>query len=102
MVLQTAPVTLDDLGNLGEIVAAVATVATLLYLAVQLRASNQLTREIREGILDPDALDFGGAGQLQLPYYRTSWPLYRPYLGSAFVGNFERQCGLDPTIEVDS
>ena len=156
--------TLEDLGNLGEIIAAIATVATLIYLAVQIRASNrlaraeasrspnsdlnslnaafgtdptfraairlvlagasrddlepdqritvdfylisvtniqeQLAREIREGILDPDALDFGGAGQFHLPYYRTSWPLYRPYLGSAFVKDFEHQYGLDPTIKV--
>ena len=157
-------VTFEDLGNLGEVVAAIATVATLIYLAVQIRASNrlaraeasrspnsdlnalnaafgtdpvfraavrlvlagafrdeldpeqrttidfylisitniqeQLAREIRESILDPAALDFGGAGVFQLPYYRTSWPIYRPYLSSAFVADFERQYGLDPAIEV--
>lgn len=156
--------TLEDLGNLGEIVAAIATVATLIYLAVQIRASNrlsraeasrspnsdlnalnaafgtdptfraairlvlagssrdelepeqrttidfylisftniqeQLAREIREGILDRNALDFGGAGVFQLPYYRTSWPIYRPYLSSVFIQDFERQYGLDPTLKV--
>jgi hypothetical protein len=157
-------VTLQDLGNLGELIAAIATVTTLIYLAVQVRASNrlaraeasrspnsdlnslnatfgadsafragirlvlggasrdelepeqrtavdfylisltniqeQLAREIREGILDPDALDFGGAGTFLLPYYRTSWPLYRQYLSSAFVNDFENQYGLDPSIKV--
>jgi hypothetical protein len=156
-------VTIQDLGSLGELVAAIATVATLIYLATQIRASNrlaraeasrtpnsdlnsinasfgtdplfraamrriltgsirteleagerllldfylisitniqeQLAREIREGILDPDALDFGGAGLFLLPYYRTSWPLYRDYLTSAFVESFEKQYDLDPSLD---
>ena len=156
--------TLQDLGNLGEFIAAVATVVTLIYLAIQVRASNrlaraeasrspnsdlnalnaafgtaaifrtairkvlagasrdelepeerttvdyylvsitniqeQLMREIRAGILDPDALDFGGAGLFLLPYYRTSWPLYRNYLSTAFVEGFEVRYKLDPSIEV--
>jgi hypothetical protein len=37
-------VTLDQLGNLGDFVAAIATVATLAYLAVQIRASANATR----------------------------------------------------------
>jgi hypothetical protein len=158
-------VTIQDLGSLGELVAAIATVATLIYLASQIRASNrlaraeasrtpnsdlnslnaafgtqptfraamrrvltgarrteldaddrlvldfylisitnlqeQLAREIREGILDPDAVDFGGAGLFTLPYYRTSWSLYRGYLTSAFVHNFEQQYELDPSIEAE-
>jgi hypothetical protein len=156
-------VTIQDLGSLGEFVAAVATVATLVYLSIQIRASNrlaraeasrtpnsdlnslnatfathpafqsairqvltgavradleepdrilvdyylisitniqeQLAREIREGILDPDAMDFGGAGLFQLPYYRTSWPIYRGYLSSPFVRDFEKKYDLDPSIE---
>jgi hypothetical protein len=38
----TAEVTIQDLGSLGEFVAAIATVATLLYLAIQIRQSNAL------------------------------------------------------------
>lgn len=155
--------TLEDLGNLGELIAAIATVATLIYLAIQLRASNrlakaeasrspnsdlnalnaafgtnqsyveamrkvlsgasreelepndrtlidyyllsvtniqeQLAREIRAGVLESDALDFGGAGLFLLPYYRDSWPLYRGYLSSKFVEDFELQYELDPTKE---
>jgi hypothetical protein len=34
-------VTIQDLGNLGEIVGAMATVATLIYLAVQIRANTR-------------------------------------------------------------
>jgi hypothetical protein len=156
-------VAIQDLGSLGEFVAAIATVATLIYLAIQIRASNrlaraeasrtpnsdlnsinaafgtdplfraamrrmltgstrteleagerllldfylisitniqeQLAREIREGILDPDALDFGGAGLFLLPYYQTSWPLYRDYLTSPFVEAFEKQYELDPSTD---
>lgn len=156
--------TLQNLGSLGEFVAAIATVATLIYLTIELRASNrlaraeasrtpnsdlnalnaafgtdpvfrgamrrvlagasrdelepdqrialdfylisltniqeQLAREVREGVLAPGAVDFGGTGSFLLPYYRSSWPLYRPYLTSEFVRNFERQYGLDPSIDV--
>ena len=60
----------------------------------------QLVREVREGILNPDAVDFGGKGLFVLPYYRTSWPLYREFLNSAFVDDFEKRYGLDPSIEV--
>lgn len=157
--------TLQDLGSLGEFVAAIATVATLVYLAIQIRASNrlaraeasrapnsdlnainaafgtdstfraairqvvngasrtdlepdqrvlvdyylvsitnlqeQLFREIRAGILDPGALDFGGAGLFRLPYYHASWPLYRGYLTSAFIPEFETRYGLDPSVEAE-
>lgn len=154
--------TIQDLGSIGEFVAAIATVATLIYLSVQIRSSNrlaraeasrapnsdlnainaafgtdpafraafrkvlsgatraelepderivvdfhmisitnlqeQLAREIRAGILEPDALDFGGAGLFLLPYYQASWPLYRSYLTSGFVGEFEKRYNLDPTL----
>ena len=36
--------TIQDLGSVGEFVAAVATVATLLYLAIQLRNNSRVTR----------------------------------------------------------
>jgi hypothetical protein len=70
------------------------------YLISLTNIQEQLAREIREGILDPDALDFGGAGTFLLPYYRTSWPLYRQYLSSTFVKDFEEQYGLDPSIKM--
>ncbi len=36
--------TIQDLGSIGEVVGAIATVASLIYLAVQVRASNRLAR----------------------------------------------------------
>lgn len=36
--------TIQDLGSIGELVAAMATVATLIYLAVQIRHNTQATR----------------------------------------------------------
>lgn len=69
------------------------------YLISITNIYEQLAREVREGVLDPNALDFGGKGLFLLPYYRTSWPLYRDYLSSTFVDNFEKQYELDPSIE---
>ena len=156
--------TVEQLGSIGELIAAIATVATLGYLGVQIRTSNrlaraeasrgpasdlnsincafgtsptflpsfrriyegavrseleplaraeldfylisvtnlqeQLARELGEGILTESAFDFGGAALFSLPYYQTSWPLYRAYLSTGFVEQFEARYGLDPTIEV--
>lgn len=36
--------TIQELGSLGELVAAIATVATLIYLALQIRHNTQATR----------------------------------------------------------
>jgi len=37
-------VTIENLGSIGELVAAIATVATLLYLATQIRQSSEVVR----------------------------------------------------------
>ncbi len=39
-----AEVTIQDLGSLGELVAAIATVATLIYLALQIRQNTRTTQ----------------------------------------------------------
>ena len=39
-----ADVTIQDLGSLGEVIGALATVATLLYLAIQIRANTRATQ----------------------------------------------------------
>ncbi len=75
--------TIQDLGSLGELIAAVATVATLVYLALQIRQNTRTLRHAaeravledanswrtnlirdhgvaelyRKGLLDPNALD---------------------------------------------
>jgi hypothetical protein len=70
-----------------------------MYLLSVTNLQEQLLREVRAGIVGEDALDFGGAGLFLLPYYRTSWPIYRNYLTSAFVAQFEQRYALDPSIE---
>ena len=35
--------TLQDLGSIGELVGALATIATLVYLAIQIRANTRAT-----------------------------------------------------------
>jgi len=45
-------VTIQDLGSIGELVAAVATVATLVYLATQIR---QNTRTVRASSINSNA-----------------------------------------------
>jgi len=42
-------VTIQDLGSLGELVAAIATVVTLAYLAVQIRANTNAIRSESRG-----------------------------------------------------
>lgn len=44
IVLLGGGVTIQELGSLGELIAAIATVATLVYLAVQIRRNTQATR----------------------------------------------------------
>jgi len=42
--LQATDVTIQDLGSIGEFVAAIATVATLVYLAIQIRSNTVAVR----------------------------------------------------------
>jgi hypothetical protein len=43
-----------------------------LYLVSVTNIYEQLSREVREGVLDEQSLDFGGKGLFELPFYRTS------------------------------
>jgi len=70
-----------------------------LYFVSVTNIYEQLLKEHREGILGDDALDFGGKGLFELPFYRTSWPILRPFLSSSFVVEFENRHSLDPNIE---
>ena len=156
--------TIQDLGNIGEVVAAIATILTLIYLAIQLRASNRLARasasrapnsdlnainatfgvdsafrpawrkvmegaerpdiepddrtlidfylisitniyeqrapEIRSGVVGVEAMDFGAIGCFNLPYYQTSWGLYKDFLSTEFVREFEQRFDLNPNHPV--
>lgn len=71
------------------------------YMVSVTNTFEQLAREVEAGILDDSSLDFGGQGIFQLPYFKTSWPLYRSFLASEFVEEFERKSGLDPTINAE-
>ena len=46
--------TIQDLGSIGELIAAIATVATLVYLAVQLK---QNTRALRSQTFQQSSMD---------------------------------------------
>jgi hypothetical protein len=50
-----AVVTLQDLGSIGEFIAAIATVVTLVYLAIQIR---QNTRSVRTAAFQEASRDF--------------------------------------------
>ncbi len=71
------------------------------YLISITNLQEQLAREIRAGILDEEALDFGGAGLFRLPYYKSSWPLYRPYMSNPFVEKFEQAYELKTNAEAE-
>lgn len=70
-----------------------------LYFVSVTNIYEQLLREQREGVLGTDTLDFGGKSLFELPFYKTSWPILRPFLSTSFVVEFEKQNGLDPNIE---
>lgn len=60
----------------------------------------QIFREIREGVLAPDAYEyFGGKGIFLSQYYKSSWSLYRNNLSEIFNDEFEKVFNLDPSIE---
>ncbi len=50
-------VTIQDLGSIGELIAAVATVATLVYLAIQIRANTTAIHSEARGRSHAEAID---------------------------------------------
>ena len=72
------------------------------YLISVTNVYEQLNREVREGILGPDAYkNFGARGLILTPYYRDSWCRYRHYLSENFVDDFEKRFELDPNKGTD-
>ena len=59
--------TIQDLGSVGELIAAVATIATLLYLSIQIRANTVSTRADARGRASSETQAFsallGGNGE---------------------------------------
>lgn len=86
-------------GAVRDEVDADARMAIDMYLISMTNLQDQLVREIRAGILEEDAQDFGGAGLFLLPYYRSSWPIFRPYFNTKFVAMFEKQHNFDLNID---
>jgi hypothetical protein len=70
-----------------------------LYLVSVTNIYEQLSREVREGLLDEQSLDFGGKGLFEMPFYRSSWPILKPFLSSSFAADFEKRLALDPNAE---
>jgi len=70
-----------------------------LYFVSVTNIYEQLSREVQEGILSETALDFGGKGLFELPFYRTSWPILKPFLSSSFTEDFEKRYAFNPDLE---
>ena len=64
------------------------------YLVSACNIYDQLSRDVREGILDSSAKDFAGKGLFELPYFAEVWPLLKQQLNSEFVSEMERDFGL--------
>ena len=50
--------TIQDLGSIGELLAAAATIATLLYLSLQIRQTNRISKSAVIGELQQKYIDF--------------------------------------------
>lgn len=71
------------------------------YLISITNIYEQLARGIRSGVVGVEAMDFGAIGCFKLPYYRTSWALYKDFPSIEFVKEFERRFDLDPNHPVE-
>ena len=71
-----------------------------LYMVSLTNIFEQLSREVREGVLDASYADrFPASAQFKSAFYRSSWPLYRQYLSAGLVADFEKKHNLDPSIQ---
>jgi hypothetical protein len=112
-------VTIQDLGSIGELLAAIATLATLLYLAKQIRASNlsvraESQRAVRSGgsamhvaiVQDPDVARIFNAGLRDFnaltPDERTRFSfLLGDLVGNAAAFHQELMLGVLPRAEFE-
>jgi len=83
-------VTVQDLGSLGEFIAAIATVATLIYLAIQIRASNRIARAEASRAPNSDLNSINAAFGTE-PLFRKSM---RQVVGGASRVEFEEDARL--------
>ena len=68
--------------------------AVSLYMLSVANIYEQLFREVREGVLNEAALEFGGRSLFATPFFRSSWHVYKPNLGASFVSHFEASFDL--------
>jgi hypothetical protein len=115
-----AVVTIEALGSIGELVAAIATIATLFYLAMQIRHSSEATRGAsQQALLDTSfdvSLELGrdveharviGAGLLNFDALGDRDKTLFALMVQRYVGNLEkglrlRKAGLIDSETVDS
>lgn len=111
--------TIQDLGNIGELLAAIATLATLVYLARQIRASNlsvraESQRAVRTGgsamhvaiVQDPEVARIFNAGLRDFnalnPDERTRFSfLLGDLVGNAAAFHQELMLGVVPRAEFE-
>lgn len=89
-------------GTVARIISTLAVVLSVVYLARQVEVSNRLARAeaSRTPNSDLNALNASfGTDPVFRPAMQTSWSLYRRCFSSGFVGQFEKQFGLDPALE---
>jgi len=107
-------VTVEALGSIGELVAAIATIATLFYLAMQIRHSSQATRGAsQQALLDTSfdtSFELGrnvehtrilGAGLLDFDALDDCEKTTFALMVQRYVGNLEKGLRLRETGLID-
>jgi hypothetical protein len=113
-------VTIEALGSIGELIAAIATIATLFYLAMQIRHSSEATRGASQQALIDTSFDASwelgrdvelarvvGAGLLDFDALNDRDKTTFTFIVQRYVGNLEkglrlRKMGLIDGETVDS
>ena len=76
--------TLEDLGNIGEFIAAIGVIVSLVYLATQIRQNTRAVRSSASHAIKNERVDFLKSVTDNPDIARFQSPLYR--LASTFSG----------------
>ena len=68
--------------------------AVSLYLISVANIYEQLFREVNEGVLAGEALEFGAKDLFVTPFFRSSWPRFKSHLGASFARHLEESFDL--------
>ena len=106
--------TIQDLGSIGELVAAIATIATLFYLAMQIRHSSEATRGASQQALLDTSFDASwelgrdaeharvvGAGLLDFDALNDRDKTIFSLTAQRYVGNLEKGLRLRESGLID-